>query len=161
MISRLVLCTSTTGVSPVTVIVSCTPPTRSSASTAMTAEPLTMTPSRLTVAKPASVNVTRVGAGPKILDAVAAGAVGDRGPDLFDQRRAGGFDRDAGSTAPDASLTAPAMVACAHAVDWTASRHASTRSVRTHTRICEPLTLAARQPGESPTRRDSSRSIGM
>ena len=33
VISRLVLWTSTTGVSPVTVIVSCTPPTRMSAST--------------------------------------------------------------------------------------------------------------------------------
>src|SRR4029453_17509112 len=58
VISRLVLCTSTTGVSPVTVIVSCTPPTRISASTAMTADPLTMRFSRLTVEKPGSENVT-------------------------------------------------------------------------------------------------------
>src|SRR5688572_26562548 len=40
-----------------------------------------------------------------------------------------------GRTAPDESLTAPAMVACAHAVDCAAIRHASTKHVRTHTRI--------------------------
>src|SRR5688500_11350814 len=41
-----------------------------------------------------------------------------------------------GRTAPDESLTAPAIVACAHAVDCAATRHASTKHVRTHTRIC-------------------------
>jgi hypothetical protein len=53
-----VLCTSTTGVSPVTVTVSCTPPTRSSPSIAMTAVPVTVTLSRLSVTKPGSENVS-------------------------------------------------------------------------------------------------------
>src|SRR5205809_485798 len=56
--SRLVLTTSTTGDSPVTVTVSATPPTRSSASIVVTADPLRITPSRLRVMNPASVNVT-------------------------------------------------------------------------------------------------------
>ncbi len=58
VISRLVLATSTIGVSPVTVIVSCTPPTRISPFTVVTAVPLMMRPSLFTVAKPGSVNVT-------------------------------------------------------------------------------------------------------
>ena len=48
---RVLVCTSTTGVSPVTVMVSCTPPTRMSALIVMTAVPLTSTPSRSTVVK--------------------------------------------------------------------------------------------------------------
>ena len=59
--SRLVLWMSTTGVSPVTVMVSSTPPTRKSASTVMTPVPPTARPSRFTVLKPGSVNVTRIG----------------------------------------------------------------------------------------------------
>ena len=55
---RVLVCTSTTGVSPVTVIVSCTPPTRRSALIVMTLAPLTSTPSRTTVTKPGSVKVT-------------------------------------------------------------------------------------------------------
>ena len=55
-----------------------------------------LTPSRFTVAKPASVNVTRVRARPQILDAIPAGAVGDRGADFLDQRWTGGFDGDTG-----------------------------------------------------------------
>ena len=55
---RVLVCTSTTGVSPVTVIVSCTPPTRMSALIVMLlAPPLTSTPSRITVVKPGSVKV--------------------------------------------------------------------------------------------------------
>ena len=51
-------CTSTTGVAPVTVIVSSTPPTRMSALTVAVTAPASSMPSRLTVAKPGSVNVT-------------------------------------------------------------------------------------------------------
>src|SRR5262245_23654908 len=40
-----------------------------------------------------------------------------------------------GSTAPDESFTIPAMIACAQAVDCTASKHASIKQRRTHTRI--------------------------
>ena len=63
VISRRVLWTSTTGASPVTVIVSCTPPTRSSLSTVVTVVPLIVSPSRLTVLKPASVKVTEYAPG--------------------------------------------------------------------------------------------------
>jgi hypothetical protein len=52
------LCTSTSGVSPVTVIVSSRLPTRISASTVAVKEPVSAMPSRLNGAKPASVNVT-------------------------------------------------------------------------------------------------------
>ncbi len=55
---RRALCVSTTGVSPVTVIVSETAPTRSAMLIGMTPEPLTSTPSRFTVLKPESVAVS-------------------------------------------------------------------------------------------------------
>ena len=54
----LALWTSTTGVSPVTVIVSSSAPTRSSALTVATKVPVSSMPSRLTVENPGSVNVT-------------------------------------------------------------------------------------------------------
>ncbi len=57
-VSRDAFWTSTTGVSPVTVIVSATAPTRSSALTLAVNEPVSSRPSRLTVANPASVKVT-------------------------------------------------------------------------------------------------------
>ena len=53
-----VLCTSTIGVSPVTVIVSSTAPTRRSAFTVATKLPVSTIPSRLTALNPGSVNVT-------------------------------------------------------------------------------------------------------
>jgi hypothetical protein len=56
--SRFVLATSTTGASPVTVMVSCTPPTFSSPLTVTTPVPLSTTPSRFCAEKPESVNVT-------------------------------------------------------------------------------------------------------
>ena len=55
---RLAFCTSTIDASPVTVIVSSTAPTRSSAGTVATNDPVSSMPSRLTVLKPVSVNVT-------------------------------------------------------------------------------------------------------
>ena len=51
-------CTSTTGVAPVTVIVSSTVPTRSSASTFAVNPTFSTMSSRTTVAKPGKVNVT-------------------------------------------------------------------------------------------------------
>ena len=56
--SRFALCTSTTGVSPVTVIVSATPPTFISTGIVMTCVPESSMSSRLTVVKPGSVNVS-------------------------------------------------------------------------------------------------------
>jgi len=52
------LCTSTTDACPDTVIVSCTEPSLSSASTVAVNEPVSSTPSRLNVLNPGSVNVT-------------------------------------------------------------------------------------------------------
>src|SRR2546423_7217151 len=57
-VSRFALWTSTTGVSPVTVIVSASAPTFRSALTVATNDPVSSIPSRLTVLKPGSVNVT-------------------------------------------------------------------------------------------------------
>jgi len=54
----LVLAVSTRGVSPVTVIVSSTAPTFMSALTVAVNVPVSSTPSRLTVLKPVSANVT-------------------------------------------------------------------------------------------------------
>ena len=55
---RRMLCTSTTGVSPVTVMVSASVPTRNSALTLAVKAPVNSMPSRLTVLNPVSVNVT-------------------------------------------------------------------------------------------------------
>ena len=51
-------CTSTTGVSPVTVIVSATAPTFISALTLAVNEPVSATPSRFTVLNPGRLKVT-------------------------------------------------------------------------------------------------------
>ena len=55
---RRTFCTSTTGAAPVTVIVSSSPPTRRSAETFAEKPAVRLMPSRMTVAKPVSVNVT-------------------------------------------------------------------------------------------------------
>jgi hypothetical protein len=55
---RVALCTSTIGVSPLTVIVSWTSPTRSSASMVAVKVPVNWIPSRFTVLKPGNANVT-------------------------------------------------------------------------------------------------------
>ena len=56
--SRLAFCTSTSGVSPVTVIVSAMPPTRISIGIVTVCVPESSMFARLTVVKPGSVNVT-------------------------------------------------------------------------------------------------------
>ena len=55
---RIVLCTSTTGDSPLTVIVSSSAPTRISVLTEATKAPVSSMPSRFEVANPGSVKVT-------------------------------------------------------------------------------------------------------
>ena len=57
-VCRCALCTSTIGDSPVTVMVSSSAPTRRSAFTVAMNDPVSSMPSRLTVLKPGSVNVT-------------------------------------------------------------------------------------------------------
>ena len=58
VVCRRTLCVSTTGDSPVTVIVSATTPIFISAFTVAVNEPVNSIPSRLTMLKPVSVNVT-------------------------------------------------------------------------------------------------------
>ncbi len=57
-VSRRVVCVSTSGDAPETVIVSCSDPSRSSALIGMTPEPETFTLSRFTVVNPVSEKVT-------------------------------------------------------------------------------------------------------
>ena len=57
-VSRRALCTSTIGVSPVTTMVSWSVPTLMSVFTVAMNDPVSSIPSRLTVLKPGSVNVT-------------------------------------------------------------------------------------------------------
>src|SRR5439155_5818683 len=66
--SLVVLCTSTMGVSPVTVIVSATAPTFISALMVTTNAPVTSTPSRLIVLNPASVSVTLYTPGGRLMN---------------------------------------------------------------------------------------------
>src|SRR5262245_32752207 len=146
---------STIGVSPVTVTVSCTPPTRSSPSTAITPVPLTSTLSRLTVTNPGRVKVTTYVPGRR-------SSIRYRpAPSVAVVRTfsiSAGLEASTvtpGSTAPDESLTAPAIVACAHAVDCAAMRHASTNNVRTHTRICEFSVSWLTSPGRPRLTRPS------
>ena len=58
-------------------------------------------PSRLTVLKPGSVKVTLYMPGLRLTIRYWPVAVGRRRADLLDQRRAGGFDRDAGHDRAD------------------------------------------------------------
>ena len=83
------------GAVPVTVIVSSTAPTRMSMSIVAVSEPESSSPSRLTVLKPASVNVTVYAPGRRSTIRYWPSAVSDDGAHLFDQRRAGRLDRDA------------------------------------------------------------------
>ena len=91
-------------------------------------EPLTVTPSRLTVLNPEQREGDDVSAGAEIDELVAAVGVGDRGPDFLDQHRAGGFDGDAGQTAPEVSLTVPVIDACARAIEGMSRNNAPTRA---------------------------------
>ena len=106
-------CVSTTGASPVTVIVSATVPTRRSTFTVAVNDPASSIPSRLTVLKPASVNVTVYMPGRRstILYWPVLSVTTER---TFSIRE--GLDASTvtpGRTAPDVSLTSPAIDACA------------------------------------------------
>ena len=89
------LCTSTIGVSPVTVIVSSSAPTFRSPFTVATNDAGQLDAFAPDGAEARQRERHRIGAGPQIDDAVLARVVGDDRADLFDQRRAGGFDRHA------------------------------------------------------------------
>src|SRR5262245_61116794 len=126
-VSRFVLCTSTTGVSPVTVIVSCSAPTRISIGIVSTAVPAISMPSRLTVLKPVSANVSEYVPGFRSM--MRYWPV----PSVTTERT---FSINAGlaastvtpgSTAPDASRTVPVRVPWANTVEGSNVRAASHR----------------------------------
>ena len=83
------------GVSPLTVIVSATPPTFRSALTVAVNAPVSSMPSRLNRAEAGQRERHVVRARTEIDDAVQAGAVGRRRPHLFDEDRAGRFNGNA------------------------------------------------------------------
>ena len=129
MIARRVLVTSTTGVSPVTVTVSATPPTFRSASILMTPVPDISTPSCFKVENPVSVNVTVYVPGSRLSMRYCpvASVVADR---VFSIST--GLDASTvtpGSTAPDASLTVPPRAAWAYNADGTRATHARTTMI--------------------------------
>ena len=107
------LCTSTIGDSPVTVIVSSSEPTRSSALTVDTNVPVSSMPSRLTVLNPVSVNVTEYVPGRKSMmrywpePSVTAARTFSMSAGLA------ASTVTPGSTAPEVSFTTPVMAPCA------------------------------------------------
>src|SRR5689334_23420874 len=105
----------------------------------MTADPLTMTPSRLTVAKPGSekVSVYVPGLRSSIRYRPAPSVTVVRTFSINAGLAASTVTP--GSTAPDESFTAPASTACAQAVDCATTRHVSIKSDRINTRIQIPL----------------------
>ena len=96
VVCRRMLCTSTIGVTPDTVIVSVTPPTVISASICAVNAPVSSIPSRFTWLKPGSAKVTVYVPGGKRDDAEQAAVVGHCRADLLDEHRARGFDGDSG-----------------------------------------------------------------
>src|SRR5215831_2830354 len=113
-VCRCAFWTSTTGVSPVTVTVSATAPTRMSALTLAVNDPVSSMPSRFVALKPESVNVTEYVPGRKFsirywpVPSVMALRVFSISAGLA------ASTVTPGSTAPDVSLTTPAMDACAN-----------------------------------------------
>src|SRR5689334_18497251 len=137
---------STTGVSPVTVIVSETLPTFMSALMLTTPLPATSTSSRLTVEKPVSVNVTvylpgsRSGMRYWPLASVTAVLVFSSSTELA------ASTVTPGSTPPDESLTTPANAVCAYAaLDRTATpaTASASRFHTVHTDITSPFSVSS------------------
>ena len=141
--TRLALCTSTIGVSPVTVIVSARSPTFRSALTVATNAPDSSIPSRLYVLNPFSVNATVYM--PDLRFMIRYCPI----PSVTTVRT---FSMSAGlaastvtpgRTAPDASLTTPVMddwaSVWADAAMGNSAAHASTATAPIDTRITSPL----------------------
>ena len=108
---------STTGVSPVTVMVSVTEPTFRSAFTVAANDPVSSMPSRLQRIEAGQRERHGVDAAAQLLDPVLPAAVGHDGAGFLDQGRAGRFDGDARQHGARASRTMPAIDAepCAEA----------------------------------------------
>src|SRR6266850_2303841 len=121
------LCTSTMGVSPVTVIVSSSAPTLRSAFTVATKFPDSSIPSRRTMLNPGNSNVTAYAPGRRstMRYCPVASVTTDRTRSI----RAGlaASTRTPGRTPPELSLTTPVIAACAEAVD---GRSTETRTNR-------------------------------
>src|SRR5713101_1068627 len=124
--SRRVLCTSTTGDTPVTTTVSATPPTFMSASILMTPVPDRITSSRFKVENPASVNITLYVPGCRlsIRYCPVASVVAVRVLSISTELDASTVTP--GSTALEASLTVPARVTWAYTADGRSATHAAT-----------------------------------
>src|SRR5437763_4733952 len=147
--SRFVLvCTSTIGVSPVTVIVSATLPTFMSALMLRTPPPATSTSSRFTVETPVSVNVTvylpgsRSGIRYCPVESVTAARVFSSSTALA------ASTVTPGNTAPDESLTTPASAVWAYAALDMSDRHAAASAALLHTfhtDICSPFVSVRKQ----------------
>src|SRR5262245_49252246 len=128
-----VLVTSTTGASPLTVIVSARPPTLSSALTVAMNDPVSSIPSRLTTLNPDNVNVTTYVPGRRfsIANWPAALVTMVR---VFSMSAGLEASTDTpGSTAPDASLTTPTMDAWAN--DVTGMPRSATRTTTAFTAL--------------------------
>src|SRR5688572_26957577 len=130
-ICRRTLCTSTIGDSPVTVIVSSSPPTRKSMLIVAVNAPSRVTPSRLTVENPGNVNVTEYS--PARRSTIRYWPL----PSVVAVRtfsiRAGleASTVTPGSTPPDESRTVPVTDACANATEGRARNTTPTRYAAT------------------------------
>src|SRR5689334_3666015 len=133
------LWTSTIGVSPVTVIVSSSAPTFSSPLTVATNVPESSMPSRLTVLKPGSENVTEYVPGRR--STIRYWPVSSLTTERTFSISAGlaASTVTPGNTPPDASLTTPVMAACANAAAGNKTTADNARTHRpTNFRICAP-----------------------
>src|SRR5688500_3323532 len=159
----VLLCTSTTGVSPVTVMVSCTPPTRRSALIVITAPlPLTSTPSRLTTEKPVRVNVSEYGPGgssaSRYWPVPSVTAVR-----TFSIRT--GLEASTvtpGSTAPGASRTTPVSDDCARASAGTNTQPSTDNRLippRNHRRESPGINILRKKVNESDGNRNRLHSL--
>src|SRR5438477_8611055 len=111
----LALCTSTIGVSPVTVIVSSRVPTLRSALTVATKVPESSMPSRLTVLKPGRENVTEYVPGRSASTRYWPVSFETTDRTFSISTGLAASTVTPGRTAPDASLTTPVIAACAYA----------------------------------------------
>src|SRR4051812_25866613 len=133
-ICRDAFCTSTTGVSPVTVTVSSTAPTRISVFRLVVTKLVSSTPSRFVVLKPTSVNETEYVPGRRfsIRYWPALSVTAER---VFSIRAGlAASTVTPGSTAPDVSLTTPASDACANSTRGMSRPIANRSATREHTR---------------------------
>jgi hypothetical protein len=133
------VCTSTTGVSPVTVMVSSSAPTLRSPFTVATKLPDSSMPSRFTVLKPASENVTEYVPGRR--STIRYWPVSSLTTERTFSMSTGlaASTVTPGSTPPEASLTTPVIAACAWAAAGRSKRtNRAAADARTSLHITSP-----------------------